>query len=86
MIEHITNAAGIPAGPSPTRGERVTAMIEARLGESPYFAGDEFTAADVMNLLPRFAERLDLSDLPNIRGYLERVTARPAWKRTAELR
>ena len=86
MIEHITNAAGIPAGPSPTRGERVTAMIEARLGEAPYFAGDEFTAADVMIVLPRFAERMDLSDLPNIRGYLERVTARPAWKRADDLR
>jgi glutathione S-transferase len=86
MIEHITGAAGIPAGPSPTRGERVTAMIEARLGEAPYFAGDAFTAADVMIVLPRFAERLDLSDLANIRGYLERVTVRPAWKRTDELR
>jgi glutathione S-transferase len=61
-------------------------MIEARLGEAPYFAGDAFTAADVMIVLPRFAERLDLSDLPNIRGYLERVTARPAWQRTDDLR
>lgn len=86
MIEHITGAAGIPAGPSPTRGERVTAMIEARLGEAPYFAGQDFTAADVMMVLPRFAERLDLTDLPNIRGYLERVTARPAWQRTDALR
>ncbi|HEX8058650.1 MAG TPA: glutathione S-transferase [Novosphingobium sp.] len=86
MIEHITGAANIPAGPSPTRSERVIAMVEARLGEAPYLAGDEFTAADVMSLLPRFAERVDLAALPNIRGYLERVTARPAWKRTAELR
>jgi glutathione S-transferase len=86
MIEHVTNAAGIPSGPSPTRGERVTAMIEARLGETAFFAGSEFTAADVMMVLPRFAERLDLSGLPNIRGYLERVTARPAWKRTDDLR
>lgn len=86
MIEHITTAANISAGPSPTRSERVIAMAEARLGEAAYFAGDLFTAADVMNLLPRFAERLDLAGLPNIRGYLERVTARPAWKRTAELR
>ncbi|MBW8752932.1 MAG: glutathione S-transferase [Sphingomonadales bacterium] len=86
MIEHVTNAAGIPAGPSPTRGERVTEMIEARLGEAPHFAGDEFTAADVMMVLPRFAERLNLSALPNISAYLERVTARPAWKRTDDLR
>ena len=86
MIEHITGAAGIPAGPSPTRGERVTAMIEARLGEAPYFAGQEFTAADIMMVLPRFAERLDLSGLPNIHGYLERVTDRDTWRRTDALR
>ncbi|MCW1428883.1 glutathione S-transferase family protein [Novosphingobium sp. JCM 18896] len=86
MIEHVTTAAGIPAGPSPTRGERVVAMIEARLGEAPYFAGSEFTAADVMMALPRLAERFDLDALPNIRGYLDRVTARPAWQRTDALR
>lgn len=86
MIEHITASAGIPAGPSPTRGERVTQMIEARLGKADYFAGDAFTAADVMMVLPRFAERMDLSGLPNLRAYLERVTARPAWRRTDEVR
>jgi glutathione S-transferase len=86
MIEHVTQAAGIPAGPSPTRGERVTAMIEARLGEAPYFAGEEFTAADVMLVLPRFAERIDLANLPNTRAYIERVSARPAWQRADELR
>jgi glutathione S-transferase len=86
MIEHITGAAGIPAGPSPTRGERVIAMIEARLGDAAYFAGSAFTAADVMMVLPRFADRLDLDALPNIRAYLDRVTVRPAWKRTNALR
>lgn len=86
MIEHITSAANIPPAPSPTRGERVVAMIEERLGEAPYFAGEEFTAADIMMALPRFAERLDLAVLPNVRGYLERVTRRPAWQRTEELR
>ncbi len=86
MIEHITTSAGIPAGPSPTRGERVTALIEARLGEAEYFAGSEFTAADVMLVLPRFAERIDLTNLPNTRAYVERVTARPAWKRADGLR
>lgn len=86
MIEHITGAAGIPAGPSPTRGERVIAMVEARLGEAAYFAGSEFTAADVMMALPRFAERLDLAALPNTRAYLDRVTARAAWRRTDAVR
>lgn len=86
MIEHITSAAGIPASPSLARSERVFAMIDARLGEAPYFAGDAFTAADVMMVLPFFAERPDLAVLPNVRGYLDRVTARPAWQRTDALR
>jgi glutathione S-transferase len=86
MIEHTTGAAGLPAGPGPTRSERVIAMVEARLGEAAFFAGDEFTAADIMMALPRFAERLDLGALPNIGAYLDRVTARPAWQRTDALR
>lgn len=86
MIEHITTAAKVPAGPSPTRVERVTAMVEARLGEAPYFAGSEFSAADIMMVLPRFAERFDLAALPNTRAYLKRVTARPGWQRADALR
>jgi glutathione S-transferase len=86
MIEHITASSGLPAGPSPTRGERVSAMIETRLGEAPYFAGEDFTAADVMMVLPRFADRMDLASLPNTRAYVERVTARPAWQRADGLR
>ena len=86
MIEHVTNAAGISAGPSPTRTDRAIAAAEARLGEAAFFAGSDFTAADVMMALPRFAERLDLSGLPNMKDYLKRVTARPAWKRTDDLR
>ena len=86
MVEHVTNAAGLPGGPSPTRTERALAAAETRLGAASYFAGEEFTAADVMMALPRFADRLDLGALPNIRRYLERVMARPAWKRTDDLR
>ena len=86
MVEHLTASAGIPAGPSPSRSERVTAMIEARLGEAAFFAGAEFTAADIMMVLPRFAERFDLAALPNTRAYLKRVTARPGWQRADELR
>ncbi len=81
MVEHISASAGIPAGPSPTRRERVTEMLKARLGEEPYFAGSEFTAADIMLVLPRFTERIDLSALPNMRSYIDRVTARSGWQR-----
>jgi len=45
-------------------------MMEERLGAAPYFAGDEFTAADIMMLFPlttmrAFAPR-DLGGFPNI--------------------
>jgi glutathione S-transferase len=66
------------------RSERAFALVERRLGEAPYFAGNELTAADVMMLFPlstmrAFAER-DLSTLSNIRGYLKRIGERPAYR------
>ena len=59
-------------------------VIEARLAEAPYFAGQEFTAADVMMLFPfttlqRF-RTLDLSPYPNILAYIARMEARPAYQ------
>jgi glutathione S-transferase len=60
------------------------AMIEARLGEAEYFAG-AFSAADVMMAFPlatigSFAKR-DMALYPNIAAYLDRVRARPAYRR-----
>jgi len=70
-----------------SRGDRAYAMTEARLGEATWFAGDEFTAADIMMLFPlttmrAFAPR-DLTPYPNIRAYLARVGERPAYQRAA---
>jgi glutathione S-transferase len=67
------------------RSGRAFALIEERLGQAAYFAGDELTAADIMMLFPlttmrAFAKR-DLGALPNIRAYLARVGARPAYQR-----
>ena len=86
MIDHISAAGGLPSAPSPTRTERALQLAEQRLGEAPYFAGEDFTAADVMMCLPRFADRLPLAHKPNIRAYVERVTERPAWRRTEAVR
>jgi glutathione S-transferase len=60
-------------------------MVEKRLGEVPYFAGDEISAADIIMLFPlstmrAFAQR-DLSRFPNIRAYLKRIGERPAYQR-----
>jgi glutathione S-transferase len=67
------------------RSERAFALVEKRLGEVSYFAGNEFSAADIMMLFPlstmrAFAQR-DLSPLPHIRAYLKRIGERPAYQR-----
>lgn len=67
------------------RLERVLALVEARLGEATWLAGEEFTAADVMSVFPlstmRLFQPLDLTPYPNIRAYLQRIGARPAYQR-----
>ncbi|HMK85967.1 MAG TPA: glutathione S-transferase family protein [Steroidobacteraceae bacterium] len=67
------------------RGDRAYAMIESRLGTVDYFAGGEFTAADLIMFFPLTTMRAfvprDLSPYPKIRAYLQRVGARPAYRR-----
>jgi len=70
------------------RASRAFGLIEARLGEVPYFAGDAFTAADIMMVfglttMRNFAPR-DFASQPNIRAYLQRIGARPAYRRAME--
>jgi glutathione S-transferase len=70
------------------RAERAFSMIERRLGETKHFAGDGFTAADIMMLFPlttmrHFAQR-DLTSFANIRAYLARIGARPAFQRAMQ--
>lgn len=61
-------------------------QAERRLGEAQYFAGSEFTAADIMMLFPLSTMRCiynprDLSPYPNIRRYLRQIGERPAYQR-----
>jgi len=62
------------------------AFMEAELSERDYFAGDDFSAADVlMSFVLEFASsRVDLSDYPKLGAYLERMHARPAYQRAIE--
>ena len=61
--------------------------LETELAERPWFAGDDFTAADIMMSFPLEAARqrggLDESR-PNIIDWLERIHARPAYGRALE--
>ena len=67
------------------RSELAYSMIEKRLSDAAYFAGDEFTAADIMMLFPlttmrAFVQR-PLDSMPNLRAYLKRIGERPAYRR-----
>jgi glutathione S-transferase len=67
------------------RVDRVMALVEARLGEAVYLAGTAFTAADIMSVFSlttmRLFQPLDLRPYPNILAYLQRISARPAYRR-----
>jgi glutathione S-transferase len=67
------------------RSERAFNLIEARLLKHAFFAGNEFTAADIMMLFPlstmRAFSRRDLGEAPGLRAYLKRIGERPAYQR-----
>lgn len=76
MMDHFA-----PPGTAPnpnSRSERAYRLIEERLGEATWFAGETFTAADIMMCLQRFAGARDLSASPNTVSYLDRLRERPA--------
>lgn len=59
-------------------------LVEARLGAVPYFAGADFSLADIMMVFPlttmrHFSPR-DYAAFPAIRAYLARIGARPAYR------
>jgi glutathione S-transferase len=67
------------------RLDRIFALLEERLAEVPYLAGDEFTAADIMSVFSLTTMRLflpvALAPYPHIRAYLRRIGERPAYRR-----
>jgi glutathione S-transferase len=61
--------------------------MEAQLGERPWFAGDEFTAADIQMSFPLEAAQSRASEglkTPKIKAFLEKIHARPAYRRALE--
>lgn len=58
--------------------------MESELGKSTWFAGNEFSAADIQMSFPieAAATRSDLvAQRPNLKAYLERIHTRPAYQR-----
>ena len=62
-------------------------FIEGELAKSTWFAGDEFTAADVQMSFPleaAVARNAIGEDRPNIRKFVKTIHARPAYQRALE--
>jgi glutathione S-transferase len=70
------------------RLQRSLDLLETRLGSADYLAGNEFTAADIMNVFSlttmRLFHPLDLAPYPNILAYLQRIGARDAYRRAMQ--
>jgi glutathione S-transferase len=67
------------------RMKQMLSFVDTELGKGPWFAGAEFTAADVMMLFPfttmrRFLD-YDLGPYANILAYLKQIEARPAYQK-----
>jgi glutathione S-transferase len=62
------------------------AFWEAELGKSEWFAGDEITGADIMMSFPAegAARRFGVDGYPRVKAFLDRIHARPAYKRALE--
>ncbi|MDP3495258.1 MAG: glutathione S-transferase family protein [Hyphomonadaceae bacterium] len=67
------------------RIRRAWTMIEARLGEAQFFGGRNLTTADIMMIYPptigRAFSGAPIEDYPNIKAYVQRIGARPAYQR-----
>ncbi len=64
--------------------DRIYGVLERRLGEAPYLAGDEYTIADVATY-PWVARhewhKTDLSTVPNVKRWFDAIGVRPAVQR-----
>jgi glutathione S-transferase len=73
---------------SKARVDRAFDLVDARVREAEYFAGKEFTAADIMMgfslTTMRYFQPYELGRCPNIVRYLARIGARPAYRRAME--
>ncbi|MEM9705596.1 MAG: glutathione S-transferase family protein [Pseudomonadota bacterium] len=60
--------------------------IDAQLADNPFLLGPEFSAPDIgMTYLLELANRVgQLSDYPRLKDYIDRMMARPAFKRAQD--
>ena len=68
------------------REDGIYSALEQRLGASDYLGGPVFSCADIMSMfnltsLAMLGARTIDEAMPNTKAYLDRVTARPAYKK-----
>ena len=65
--------------------EDLLTFMASEIGARPYWAGQEFTAADIMMVFVlrflRVWAKFDLSPYPALAAYFERIESRPAFQR-----
>jgi glutathione S-transferase len=94
MLGFLVAALAAPSSENSTlralldRGRRAHELCAARLAVAPYFAGSQFTVADIMmgfslTTMRTFTGR-DISGYPSIQAYLRRIAERPAYRRAME--
>lgn len=82
----LAGAGGAPIGGFvDDRNRRGWAMLEQRLGEAPFFGGRTLTTADIMMVFCLTTSRAfggtSIDAYPNLKSYLARIGARPAYQR-----
>jgi glutathione S-transferase len=89
MMQLVLAGGGGDANPASVfvndRSRRGWAMVEDRLGKAPFFGGQNLTTADIMMVYCLTTSRafrgLSIDAYPNLRAYLARIGARPAYQR-----
>ncbi len=86
VLSRVPEANSSPAGLRvAARIKQTLSFVDGDLASGPYFVGEEFTAADIMMTFPfttmRHFLNYDLAPFPNILAYLERIEARPAYRK-----
>jgi glutathione S-transferase len=92
MMQLVLAGGGGDANPASVfvndRSHRGWAMAEQRLGEAPFFGGRNLTTADIMLVYCLTTSRafrgMTLDGFPNIKAYLGRIGARPAYRTAME--
>ena len=86
LVLTMSGVADSPAAPFVAdRNRRGWEMIEQRLTEAEFFGGSNLTTADIMMVYCLTTSRAfrdaPIDGFPNLRAYLQRIGARPAYQR-----